>query len=313
MLKDEDYIKQSLTTNLFYLRTIREFCANLGLSFYQNNKEYIDRMEELAKRCERLGAKWVSYADGNISAETLQYQIFVTDYTYPLEELTEKLFGISINKDITRREGVLKPGTVTNPDAAFIESVTKANEESLQITNDFLSVCEEILEKMQNNELFSYSYPALISFMIHEAEIYKNDLMRLLSRDTVDPIYAINNEFWYNNEMLYIISFLKGFIDPSHNEEIEELDRLQKEFYNLANSYKKTTLSPDTQIELTKKSITLVNHFHDLLKELIEGVLNKRIYFIVEPLFLDNMYTEVNYFRYILNQNLEKQKVYVEG
>ena len=28
--------------------------------------------------------------------------------------------------------------------------------------------------------------------------------------------------------------------------------------------------------------------------------INKELYFIAEPIFLDNMYTEANYFKYIL-------------
>ena len=36
MLTEEEFYKESIDANLYYLRTLRDFCINVELSFYVN-------------------------------------------------------------------------------------------------------------------------------------------------------------------------------------------------------------------------------------------------------------------------------------
>ena len=45
MLSDSKFIENSLISNLYYLRTLREFCARVQLSLPSNYKEYIAEFE----------------------------------------------------------------------------------------------------------------------------------------------------------------------------------------------------------------------------------------------------------------------------
>ena len=49
MLNNNQFITESLITNLYYLRTLREYCARIQVSFQQKAEEYIKRSEKLAK------------------------------------------------------------------------------------------------------------------------------------------------------------------------------------------------------------------------------------------------------------------------
>ena len=55
MLSDSKFIENSLISNLYYLRTLREFCSRVQLSLPSNYKEYIDIAGKLDKQCEELG------------------------------------------------------------------------------------------------------------------------------------------------------------------------------------------------------------------------------------------------------------------
>lgn len=52
-----------------------------------------------------------------------------------------------------------------------------------------------------------------------------------------------------------------------------------------------------------EESMAVLNRFDSFVETLIKDLLSAKIYFIVEPIFLDNMYTEIHYFQYILRNN----------
>ena len=67
MLSDDRFVQESLITNLFYLRTIREFCINIQSSFFKNNESYINQAEEYAIECGKIAEKYLSISNFNIN------------------------------------------------------------------------------------------------------------------------------------------------------------------------------------------------------------------------------------------------------
>ena len=43
------------------------------------------------------------------------------------------------------------------------------------------------------------------------------------------------------------------------------------------------------------------------MEKCVRDLLTRNAYFIIEPIFLDNMYTQINFFQYILNYNKKNQ------
>ena len=81
MLSDTLFIQQSLINNLFYLRTIREFCLTIQLSFYENNKSYSEIAEGFRKRYEELEEQTIILAKNRLPQEIISSDSFVTNYT----------------------------------------------------------------------------------------------------------------------------------------------------------------------------------------------------------------------------------------
>lgn len=303
MLTDELFVLQTLANDLYYLRTIREFCANIQLAFLDNNQEYKDIAEQFALKCEELGGILIKYADGRLPKSVLDSGILVTKYTLPCEKLTEKLFDIKIATEITEKELALTPGRDYNPSQDVIDELMRVNREANVMIKNFIEFCQDIYDNQKKQNLFSYSYLAMYRYMLEEAKLFETTLERLINKDNIDPTYVIDYEYWFNISMKDAAMFIRGLVDPDSNDIFVRANSFVSEFDVLISEYKTASLSPDTQEQLTSKSLRAVERFRMFIADVIQDVLNADLYFIIEPIFLDNMYTAANYFRYILTLN----------
>jgi len=300
MLSDASFVLQSLNSNLYFLRTLREFCTNLQLSFLSNNEEYIDTARDFGKRCEELGAELIKYANGNVTKQALDNQIFVTDYTLDMELLTEKLFPIDIDTEITKRESALTPGFDENPSMEVVRALEKINNDALILVTNFIDFCQSIKIQMEDNRVFAYFYISLIDAILVEMNLYMVNLERLISKSSISPTFIAGYEYLFNDLLQRYSSFIRGLVDPSNNDTIIRATVFYNQFNALANKYKSTGLTPDIQTELKKESEELVDSFRRLITQLMSDVLSSNTYFLAPPIFLDNIYTTANYFKYVL-------------
>ena len=304
MLKEQDFLEQSLNSNLFYLRTLRDFCINIQLSFY-GNSEYIGRASSLAKQSQDLGRELVTYTNGIIPKDAKEYQLYYTDYTLATEKLTEELFNLNLATDITENISNLTVGTNQAPTLENIKKIEDFNKKALTIATEFVNLAEEIRKKLLNNELFSYSYPLLYDYMIRTINIYKAELVRLEEKIVKDPILVVDTEYDYNITVYEIISFLRGLINPNAARYILELNELINEEYpKLLDNYNNLPLSPENQLMLSEESLRLLRKTRILIKDMLKDLLDANLYFIIEPLAIDNFYRNTNYFLYIIDQDL---------
>lgn len=307
MLNDTQFVQESIAINLYYLRTLREFCLNLQTSLIAFQTTYIKEAEEIALLCEDIGNEITSFANGLVSQKALEYNIYVTDYTLECERLTEKLFNVKIDSNITKREQNLKGGNPTSVSNEIKEIMKRINDTAYDLANRFLTLSRKILDGINSNELFSYSYIALIEFMIYDTELFKTGLERLINQAQIDPSSVVNYEFYFNNSMKSISIFIKKLVDPKNTQISNEANWFENEFNKREEEYKVTALTPENQKNLTEKEEILVGEFHNFMEKCIEECLTRQAYFIIEPIFLDNMLTQINFFRYLLNYNRENQ------
>ena len=307
MLSEVNFVQESIAINLYYLRTLREFCLNIQTSLVPFEKGYISKAESIALSCERLGNDITSFASGMVSKEALDYQIYVTQYTLECEKLTEKLFNIDIDTGITEKELQLKSGEPKTVSKEMVDSMKRINAEAFSLADEFSKLCTEIVDKMEINELFSYSYIALTRFMIYETELFKSGLERLIQQFQIDPSSAANYEFYFNNSMRSIAIFIEKLVDPINEDIFDKAKWFENSFNEAEETYKTTPLTPDNQKALTEKETLLVKEFHNFMEECIKKLLAREAYFIIEPIFWDNMYTQINFFQYILNYNKKNQ------
>ncbi|MBQ7137039.1 MAG: DUF2935 domain-containing protein [Bacilli bacterium] len=300
MLSEESFVLQTLNSGLYFLRTIRDFAINIQLSFLENNSEYISTAKDFGDRAEELIGDLMVYANENVTKEALNNQIFVTAYTLDTELLTEKLFFIDIDTTITEEQSKLAAGFTQNPSQTIIDELMRVNKSALTLVTNFISFCENIIARMSNNDLFSYSYISLIEAMMTEANLYKLNLERLSAGNNIDPSFKADYEYLFNNLLQRYASFVRGFVDPKNAEVILRAGAFSSEFGLIASEYKNAIVNPNVAEELKVRSIDTIDRFRDFLSEVIEDLLDSKTYFIVEPILLDNILTTANYFKYTL-------------
>lgn len=306
MLTEEEFYKESIDANLYYLRTLRDFCINVELSFY-GNTPYKARAESLARRSQDLGREIVTSTNGKVPSKGLSYQIFYTEYTLPIERLTEKLFTLNLGTNITEIQLRLTPTDTFEVNDNLITSMTSFNDKATSIANDFIELAKEIIKEMTSNNLFSYSYPTMYNFMIITIELYIGELNRLKERTKKDPIIALDTEYGYNITAYEITSFLRGLIDPSADSYIEVLNNILNEIYpKLLEDYNSLPLSPENQQNLTERSIAVIRRIRLLISNMLRDLLDAKLYFIIEPLAIDNFYRNINYFLYALDADMKE-------
>lgn len=308
ILNNEEFVMESINLNLYFLRSVREFCANIELSFLSNNIFYINKAKDIALRCEEIGRELMKISNNKISQKAIDYEILTTPYTLPCEELTEKLFDIKLATDITKIEVNLKPGIVLNVTDELVKTIENINSRALTITKDFTTLCNDINKKLVTNNLFSYSYPTMYEFMVYQTSIFNLELDRLINKDKIDPLFALNYEFLGSNSMRTIALFINKLVDIKHKDITLKSQEFADRFDEMAKLYSSTSITPENQKELTDKQIDLVTEFKLFVERCITDLLNSNLYFIIEAIFFDNMLTKVNYFLYILSINREKEE-----
>ena len=180
-----------------------------------------------------------------------------------------------------------------------LKDISSLNDKAITLANNFIDFCTDILSGLKNNDLFSYSYPLFYNYMIDETTLYMNDLKRIQSKSGADPTFVTSYEYWYSNSMMQACKFIIGLSDPAQEALITNADNYRKIFSKQMDLYKDVS-SPEKEKLLNDKTIDYMTNFISFLSKLIERILNKQLYFIVEPLFFDNLLTEANYFLYLL-------------
>lgn len=300
MINDTLFIQQSLTNNLFYLRTLRDFSFNIELSFFENNQELIDAARDFGKRAEELLERTITLANQKLFQDILDSQIFITDYTLDSELLTEKLFNVDINTNLIEQESNLTGNNQYLANTQDVEEVQSLNTSSLDLVSEYIEFLEYILNTMKQNNLFSYSYPTFYEYMLLDMNLFKSELERLIEKNGVGPTYIFGLQVGEVESMKRQTQFIQGLSDPNQTGIITQARNFEEEFNNLLAQYMVSNLSPDAQKVLNEKALDVTERFQSFLSTIIERLLAEKLYFITPPIFLNNLLTDINYFIYLL-------------
>lgn len=300
MLNDTLFMQQSLTNNLFYLRMLRDFSLNIELSFFKNNQELINAARDFGKSAEELLEKNITLANNKLFKDILDSQIFISDYTLDSELLTEKLFDIDINTNLTEQVTNLTGNNQYVANEQDIEKVQPLNTSALDLVSEFIDFLEYILNTMKKNNLFSYSYPTFYEYMLLDMNLFKSELERLIEKNGVGPTYILSLQVGKLDSMKKQTQFIQGLSDPNQTGIITQARNFEEEFNDLLAQYKVSNLSPDTQKVLNEKALDVTERFQSFLSTIIERLLAEELYFITPPIFLNNLLMDINYFIYLL-------------
>ena len=301
MLTKEEFYIQSLRDHLYYLRTIKDFCVTIELSFYKNNEDYINTVKSFRNKSTELIKTALDYTNGLVSKEAIDKEIYVSEYTLPCEKITEKLFDINLDTAITEEELQLKEGINSNINDTLINNIKKLNEDALIFARNFKDLCNEIRTKMDNNNLFSFLYIDFFNYLFDEVNTYINDLERIMLMESFSPIYAASYEYNFATTLQKTARFIRDWVDVSRKDIYDVATYYVNSFGTIIDSYLKANISPMVQEQLFQEMNNLLSDYKSFINDILKELINNRIFFITPAVSIDNIYTSVNFYKFVLD------------
>lgn len=290
----ENYIAESLELHLFFGRIMKEHSLFLKAGFTPVNSNFSVKAEFYKNEFEKLLSRAVNLSNGKVSEKVLDSGEIVTEFTLVAERQTEKLTGISINSNITRRELNLRSYGCHDITNRFCQ-VKALNQTALRLLDGLIALKEEILDKVLNCQMFTMNYPLLIEHILREAKLYRKYVQMLETDGEIDMQSMKQVECFWNQIMMEHALFIRGLLDPSETELINSADAFAADYSALLNNChnaQNKTLTVDSMTE-TKK-------FRDFKTAGAKGIESCQIRSLILPLLADHVLREANHFIRIL-------------
>ena len=296
MLENKDFIYQSLVNHIYFGGTIRNFCTAIGLTFYKNNQDYIDRAITIGYEATEIVNMTMTYLDKELADEILEQDVYITKYTKDVLLLTEKLFGVNLQINVDSDIKKLKDKKNINFSGDMIIKINALTEKAMLLIKKFNDFVKEIKIKIDDQELFSYLYPDFFNYMYEEISVYGRDLERIVSKkDYTD--FCLNEFKYYFNELLKKSSeYVRGFLDTTH----QDIFDIASFYINAFNELTEKYLKNNNDLSLVNETEKLVINYKDFISNIIERLLNSELYFITPPIVMDNFLTNINAYLFIL-------------
>lgn len=289
---NDNYITKSLELHLFFGRIMKEHAFFLKAGFTPADSKFSNKAEYYKKEFENLLSQTVALSRGNISRNVLNSGELVTEFTAKAERQSEAFTGISINKDITRRELQLySSGRYQNFEKDMRCKVKSLNQKAIELLDGLISFKEQILKNVLNCNMFTMNYPLLIEHIIREAKLYRQYVEMLendgcLSNESMQEI-----ECFWNRIMMEHALFIRGLLDPTETDLINSANGFANDYSDLlekcCNAHEQTIASGS--LEQTVK-------FRDFKAAGTKGIQQCNIRSVILPLLADHVLREANHY-----------------
>lgn len=292
-----NYASESLELHLFFARIMKEHALFLKAGFAPVNKRFSEKSEFFKNEFEKLLCHAVNMSDGVIGKKVLCSGEIVTEFTPAAERQTENFTGISINKDITRKEMKLCSSCLGERiTREKVSQIKNLNCRALRLLDGFICLKECILENVTSCKMFTANYPLLLEHIIREAKLYRKYL-RLLERNGClreDTMHE--TECFWNRIMMEHSLFIRGLLDPSENELIFKANEFAGSFSDLLKKCcDATDKTYDESLEEAKK-------LRDFKTAGVKGIEECKIRSVILPLLADHVLREANHYIRLLEE-----------
>lgn len=302
MLSNEEFVRQSLELNLFFMRIAKEHAFFMESALSPQDQALALQAESLKNEFSTLLAETISLSDGVISPEVLTSGEFVTKYTYDSERVSAYYSGISIDTELTRLELSLGHSMAPTPSPLLVDQVFSLNERATKATTILADYKSSLLQNILSCRTFTFNYPLLIDHILREARFYLKMLYMLQNRQIVDiKRDIIDQEIFWNQIMAEHAKFIRGLLDPTEDALFDTAHRYGKEFDELTKEARTMTEQTTILPSLSYKTINATVGLRDFKTAGTEGLLQCKIKAIAVPLLGDHVLREANHYLRILN------------
>jgi hypothetical protein len=268
---------------------MKEHAFFLEASLPSKNTDLIREARSFNTRYNSLLKEALQYANGVIPMSNDA----VTEFTFNIEEKTEQLTGIPIDKEVTTME-MNFPIVRKNQKQNEVD-LTDFNNRVINLTENFVRYKTKILNGVLNCSLFTSNYPELIIHIRSEALEYIRLIKNQGPNQTVDK--SVDQEIFWNHLMGEHAEFIRGLLDPTE----EDLMKIANDFaIDYKNLNKQISSNLSNEEEATSSSIDLTEKITDLKTQGTKGLLNCEIRSAAIPLLGDHVLREANHYRHLL-------------
>ena len=297
MLSSIEFIKQSLGLHLFFARIMKEHSFFLEAAFTPRDTSFIQEADNFRMEFDKILADVISLSNGVVNPGVLQSGEVITPFTIKAEQATKYLTGVQIPTQLTQAEAGLMGGGIITASPVLERRVFAINQRAINATAALIKFKTNILDNVFNCKMFTFNYPLLIIHITREAELYLLQLRRLQNREEINMAReAYQQEFFWNRQMAEHAKFIRGLLDPTENNLINQANNFGNEFDQLTAEAKAAIDTTAPLAKVTDESLKTTEEFRDFKTQGTQGILSCKIRSIIIPLLGDHVIREANHY-----------------
>ncbi len=301
MLSREEYIRLSLELNLFFGRIFKEHSFFLEAGFVCKDSHLAQEAENFKNQYEMFLAEVIPLANGVVSPASIRSEEFVTPYTQNAEQASQFYTGISLNSGLTQAEAGLAGGVGQMYMPLLEQRVYMLNQKALMLTNALIQFKGRILNDVLACKLFTVNYPLLIDHIMREARFFVRMISRIQNRQSIGTAEDLQEqEVFWNRIMAEHSKFIRGLLDPTENDLINQANAFGNEFDKLTQKAAEAAEQTALLAGVTQESLKAVKELKDFKAAGTKGMLECKVKSIMVPLLGDHVLREANHFMRIL-------------
>ena len=302
MLSNEEFIRQSLELNLFFMRIMKEHAFFLEAAFSPKDQSLAQQADTLKCELTNLLAEAIMLADGVVSPEVFSSGEIVTNFTCDAERATEFYSGIQLDTELTNMELTLDKNQNPLISSLLVDQITALNQKAITTVTVLADYKSKLLQDILSCKVFTSNYPLLIDHILREAHFYLKTLYQLQNHQKVNIIEDIiaQEKFW-NRIMAEHAKFIRGLLDPTEDALFETANRYGKVFDALTAQAMSMTEQTTILPQLSSKTYKATVGLRDFKTAGTEGLIQCQIKSIIVPLLGDHVLREANHYLRLLN------------
>ncbi len=297
MLSSIEFIKQSLGLHLFFARIMKEHSFFLEAAFTPRDTSFTQQADNFRMEFDKILADVISLSNGVVNPGVLQSGEVITPFTIKAEQATIYLTGVQIPTQLTQAEAGLMGGGIITASPMLERRVFAINQRAINATAALIKFKTNILTNVLNCKMFTFNYPLLIIHITREAELYLLQLRRLQNREEINlEREAFQQEFFWNRQMAEHAKFIRGLLDPTENNLINQANNFGNEFDQLTAEAKAAIDTTVPLAKVTDESLKTTEEFRNFKAQGTQGILSCKIRSIIIPLLGDHVLREANHY-----------------
>ncbi len=304
MLSREEYVRLSLELDLFFGRIFKEHSFFLEAGFVCKDSHLAQEAENFKNQYEMFLAEVIPLANGVVSPASIRSGEFVTPYTQNAEQASQFYTGISLNSGLTQAEAGLIGGAGSMYMPLLEQRVHMLNQKAIMLTNALIQFKARILNDVLACKLFTVNYPLLIDHIMREARFFIMMITRIQNRQSIGTAEDLQEqEVFWNRIMAEHSKFIRGLLDPTENDLINQANAFGNEFDELTKKSAEAAEQTALLAGVTQESLKAVNELRGFKAAGTKGMLECKVKSIMVPLLGDHVLREANHFMRILQRN----------